>query len=112
MCAMLYSMTTKTRKPVRLPLSEADQAVHMRVNFDSNGTLSARSSHDCIHDGRLPIEYAPAFRAAQKAADFYVVYSYVTPIAWFANGVWFMPDAKYSPTTSRHQSTVKKGINA
>ena len=41
------------------------------------------------------------------ATDFYVVYSYVTPIAWFADGKWNVPDAGYSPTTKRQKTRLK-----
>lgn len=40
----------------------------------------------------------------------YIVYSYATPIAWYADGQWEMPYAKYSATTSRHQSIVMQAI--
>ena len=40
----------------------------------------------------------------------YIVYSYATPIAWFKNGEWQLPNHKYSVTTSKHQSIVRKAI--
>jgi hypothetical protein len=41
----------------------------------------------------------------------YVVYSYATPIAWHTfGGQWFIPDAKYSVTTSRHQNIVRRAV--
>lgn len=40
----------------------------------------------------------------------YIVWSYVTPIAWhLREGRWIMPDVRYSVTTSKHQS-VARGI--
>ena len=36
-----------------------------------------------------------------------VVYSYSTPIAWRDNGVWIIPDVRYSTTTSGHQYRVR-----
>lgn len=41
----------------------------------------------------------------------YVVYSYATPIAWWSKEHgWRMPDIKYSVTTSRHQSLVRRAL--
>lgn len=40
----------------------------------------------------------------------YVVLSYDTPMAWYADGQWFMPDTKYSATTSKHQGIIRQGI--
>jgi hypothetical protein len=38
------------------------------------------------------------------------VYSYGTPIAWHTNTGWFIPDLKYSVTTSKHQGYVRRAI--
>lgn len=58
--------------------------------------------------GQLPQAYVAAFEEAMTtASDFYVVQSYETPIAWFANGQWWVPNVRYSPTTSRQQSALR-----
>lgn len=60
-----------------------------------------------VGHGQLPEQYRDEFRSAMKtASDFYVVQSYETPIAWFAHGQWFVPNVRYSPTTSRQQSAL------
>lgn len=42
----------------------------------------------------------------------YIVYSYGTPIAWHnIREGWNIPPVKYSRTTSRHQSTVRRGAS-
>jgi len=43
----------------------------------------------------------------------YVVFSYRTPIAMYSpvNG-WTVPDARYSATTTNHQSVVATGIRS
>lgn len=41
----------------------------------------------------------------------YIVYSYATPIAWHIGGSWVMPHDRYSVTTSKHQSIVRKAIS-
>lgn len=39
----------------------------------------------------------------------YVVYSYSTPIAWHRSGLgWYIVDQKFSPTTSKHQSIIRR----
>lgn len=41
----------------------------------------------------------------------YVVKSYNTPIAWrLEDGTWEVPAEKYSRTTSRHQSVVRRAV--
>lgn len=40
----------------------------------------------------------------------YVIYSYGTPIAWRAWGMWKVPDEKYSVTTSKHQGRIRTAI--
>jgi hypothetical protein len=108
-CAMLYSMTTKTRTN----LSGVPALAATRTEFDCNGTLEGvHSPRYMPYVGRLPQEYHHDLSRACQFSDFYYVRSYATPIAWFANGEWTVPDVKYSPTTSRHQSTVKRGIHA
>lgn len=37
----------------------------------------------------------------------YVIYSYSTPIAIFANGLWYLTDAHYSATTATQQSALR-----
>lgn len=48
----------------------------------------------------------PGTRAEVDAAD-YVIYSYSTPIAWRVAGSWTVDTARYSVTTSRHQSAAR-----
>lgn len=79
--------------------------VERRVPFDCNGTLTGKKTD--AGTGQLPDGWRQTFRNAVNAADFFAVYSYATPIAWFANGEWTTPEVKYSPTTSRHMSALK-----
>ena len=53
--------------------------------------------------GMLPSEFIDILEDAE-----YIVYSYETPIFWFANGSWHYPKVKYSNSTSRHQSICQK----
>lgn len=47
----------------------------------------------------------------ETGADVFVVLSYATPVAWFSDwtGGWEIPEVKYSPTTSKHQTYVRQG---
>ena len=49
------------------------------------------------------------FHESAASAD-YTVRSYGTPIAWRIDGVWVVPDVRYSVTTSRHQSLVRVAV--
>ena len=60
--------------------------------------------------GSLPIGFRASFRQAQESRDFYAVLSYDTPIAWYADGRWYMPGVFYSATTRRHESLVPAEI--
>jgi hypothetical protein len=95
-------MPTKERHNLRT----VRNAVQRRVDFDCNGTLAGESMSYMPHEGRLPARFGPALGSASSAPDFYVVFSYATPIAWFANGEWSVPAVKYSSTTSRHLSSL------
>ena len=49
------------------------------------------------------------FHESAASAD-YTVRSYGTPIAWRIDGVWVVPDVRYSVTTSQHQGAVRTAI--
>ena len=59
------------------------------------------------------IAYGEALRRFKEdeARIRYVVKSYATPIAWrLDDGAWIVPEEKYSATTSRHQSRVRRAV--
>jgi hypothetical protein len=59
--------------------------------------------------GRLPQADADTFKSHNPD---YVVSSYSTPIAWHSQEHgWHMPTTKYSSTTSRHQSLVRRSVH-
>jgi hypothetical protein len=59
--------------------------------------------------GRMHPDEAAAYN---KADPSYTVRSYATPIAWHEEGKgWTESQAKYSPTTSRHQAIVGRSIH-
>lgn len=63
--------------------------------------------------GRMPEPFAQQYRdEARRGAVAYTVYSYATPIAWKTiDGRWVQPPAKYSVTTTGHQSRVAVAIS-
>lgn len=103
--AKVYDMTTKERHN----LSTVHSAIERRVDFDCNGTLVGQTS-SFYGLGRLPEQFRADALLAMEAYDAYFVYSYATPIAWFADGEWTIPDVKYSTTTSRHQNIVRGAV--
>ena len=71
-------------------------------DFETHGALSGVNGRGTL--GELPPKYI-----GQYSFAIYTIYSYNTPIAWYDNG-WVIPKVKYSVTTSRHQSTIKRAI--
>lgn len=102
-------MTTATTTH-RVNLQQVPNCIRGRLRFDANRTMRGGPEAIC-GTGRLPDAYVPCcFNLDRYADDFYAVYSYTTPIAWFANGQWTVPEVHYSVTTSRHQNIVRKAI--
>lgn len=59
--------------------------------------------------GRLADDWR---RLLDTGAD-YVVYSYMTPLAWHrpADDLWIMPSDRYSVTTTRHQGLIGTALS-
>lgn len=59
--------------------------------------------------GRMPSPWEEIYKASRDLGVItYVVMSYNTPIAWVTGGgEVHIPDVKYSPTTTRHQSYLR-----
>jgi hypothetical protein len=102
-------MTTTTTGPARTNLRNVHLHVAARRAFNCNSTLTG--GREYLGIGRLPERFREDFDDASDASDFYAVYSYATPIMWHARGWWYMPDVRYSVTTSRHQSAVVRSIS-
>jgi hypothetical protein len=88
---------------------KAGDLIASRIAFTGNNLYGVLGSLDSvIYDtGRLPDEYEQQLRLDQPD---YIVYSYGTPIAWHSNSGWFMPNCKYSVTTSKHQGYVRRAV--
>ncbi len=114
MCATVYTMhNTRTRRSyIRANAHEMGSFIAKRYDVvNTAGTMWAHNGADEHTElGELPISLWSEIRNAEKTADFYVVKSYITPIAWFTEGAWVIPDVRYSSTTSRHQNIVRKAL--
>lgn len=86
-------------------ITEAAKLVAERKVFKCGNVVG--TSFDQFGTGQMSHSDAIDFKAASTANDFYAVYSYVTPIAWFADGYWVVPDAGYSQTTKKQKTRLR-----
>lgn len=89
-------------------IANRDVPHHVGTEFaNHNNTLVGQCSPGYVNAGRLPTQWRDLIRGQEAT---YVVYSYATPIAFeLSDGRRFIPDVRYSPTTSRHQALVRRG---
>jgi hypothetical protein len=89
--------------------TKAGNLIVDRVAFTGNNLYGVVTSYNTtVHElGRLPQEFRDQLKLDQP--DF-IVYSYGTPIAWHCDKGWFIPDTKYSVTTSKHQNYVRRAV--
>jgi hypothetical protein len=83
---------------------EARTKIVARQAFSAGNVTGNSNRVGPFDTGRLPADHAANLLAVRDAADLFVVYSYATPIAWYANGSWTVPPVKYSPTTSKQMT--------
>jgi len=62
-----------------------------------------------VGSGRLDPEEVARYNRDLNSV-IYWVYSYSTPIAWYTPEGWYTVEQKFSSTTSRHQSVVRRAI--
>ena len=89
--------------------AKAGDLIADRVGFTGNnlyGVVTPYDSDDYEY-GQLPQQFRDQMHLDRP--DF-IVYSYSTPIAWHSNSGWFMPNCKYSVTTSKHQNYVRRAV--
>ena len=87
------------------------RAIWRGEDFTTSGALCGEAFPLFIGTGRMPDSDAAQLRTTDSLMGIdYVVYSYGTPIAYRANEEWIAPDAKYSVTTSKHQSTIRYAL--
>ena len=84
----------------------AMERIANREPFEAS-SLSGKFMNYTPSAGRLGDEYNKLIAEFKTGA--YVVFSYSTPIA-YATEKWHTVTEKFSPTTSRHQSIVRKAV--
>ena len=95
----------------RISGKEAPSYIGRREAFVSHGALSARQHTgpgDMLNFGKMGSEHSNIIKHLQDID--YVVHSYNTPIGVHSQSQgWVIPEAKYSPTTSKHQGQLRLG---
>ena len=88
---------------------KAGDLIADRIGFTGNNLYGVVTSYGAtVYElGRLPQEFRDQLKLDKP---FYIVYSYSTPIAWFSDKGWFIPEVKYSVTTSKHQNYVRRAV--
>ena len=92
--------------------NNAGQFIANRVNFIGSNFMGQVQAPDHNPNDFRTYGYLDVNNIAllNKDEPSYLVYSYATPIAWFGKVGWVLPAVKYSPTTSKHQSIVRRAI--
>lgn len=87
-------------------------AIRQGEDFTTSGALEGIANPRWVNSGRMrDSDSAPLYSARDNIGIDYVIYSYATPIAYrTTDGNWTIPDAKYSVTTSKHQSTIRYAL--
>lgn len=107
-------MASITGTVVHTTIRNAGQPIADRETFDTAGrtlwgSYAGDGNIDCT--GKLSEEHQTELRNAyaHHGHNLYIVWSYFTPIAWGTHGhELYIPAAKYSVTTSKHQSIVRR----
>ena len=85
------------------------EAVSARESFVGPSSRGGSIAEVGTETGMLPSHLAEAMRSHKPS---YVVKSYNTPVAWYGEKGWVVPDVRYSRTTSRLQGGIRRSINA
>lgn len=99
--------------PRKVSTRDASGPISRREAFISHGALSARGHTgpgDSLMFGELPAKHREALSSVPDIN--YVVSSYSTPIGVHSHSQgWIIPETKYSRTTSKHQSQLRRGAS-
>lgn len=85
------------------------EAVTARESFVGPSSRGGSVAEVGTETGMLPSSIAETMRSHNPS---YVVKSYNTPVAWYGDKGWVVPEVKYSRTTSRLQGNIRRSINA
>ena len=86
---------------------QAMERIQNREPFEAS-SLSGKYVNYTPSAGRLGAEYDRLISDFKQGA--YVVFSYSTPIAWYGANGWYVVQEKFSPTTSKQQTYVRRAI--
>ena len=78
-----------------------------RERFEAS-SLSGKFMNYLPSAGRLGDEFIRLSDEFKVGA--YIVFSYNTPIAWFGSNGWYVVEQKFSPTTSKQQTYVRRAV--
>ena len=96
----------------RVSNRNADAHIRNAIPFVGSNFYGVDGSHSRYGSARWYLSGAAEerFRQDQTAGKIhYSVWSYSTPIAWLVEGEgWVIPPVKYSMSTGRHQSYVRR----
>jgi hypothetical protein len=85
----------------------AMERIPNREPFEAS-SLSGKYYNYTPSAGRLGDEYNKLVADFKPGA--YVVFSYATPIAWFGSNGWYIVEQKFSPTTSKTQTFIRRAL--
>jgi hypothetical protein len=95
-------------RPARITQRQVPQYIAALQPFEASA-VTGRSTAPSGW-GHLKAYDLQMYRSAQTRID-YVVLSYSTPIAWHLPDYgWHVVDTRFSVTTSKHQSLVRRGL--
>ena len=108
--------TTLTKLELRVDQRPDLSAIVLHDDFNASN-LHGRliTDNTLLQDiGQLDILTVASIKFDLEVDDCYVIWSYDTPIAWWAaiNGRWRVPAYRYSSATSRHQQLVRNTLDA
>lgn len=86
---------------------EAMDRIAARQPFEASA-LSGKYCNYTPGAGRLGAEYDKLISDFKTGA--YIVFSYSTPIAWYGANGWYVVQEKFSPTTSKQQTYVRRAV--
>ena len=94
------------------PNNNAGQFIADRANFIGSNFIGQTISPNGLEPDFSSFGYLPSTHIDLMIKDnpSYIIWSYGTPIAWYGTHGWNVPAIKYSPTTSKHQSIVRRAI--
>jgi hypothetical protein len=100
-------MANSTRLGTRTPNAKAGNYIANRIGFVGSNFYGVLPNLNHQTYGRLDTILVSLL--VSENPD-YIVYSYGTPIAWHHAGGWSLPAIKYSVSTSKHQTLVRRAI--